>query len=156
MKLAKRREAIASYALNYGNSGISTDKIMYKINEDPLWGMIEKKVGSGFSPLAWGSEFSQSDIDNGLIYYHYYGGDQNDRVDYLGFEVTDDKDESVTEKLEMEIDILGDESEILYQNYNDDNIRTVLKIFDYVQKSRFQNTIFGQIILSKIEIFPKT
>ena len=119
LKLTKRREPLASYALNYDSLGNTPDQIIYKINEDPLWGMIEKKVGGGYSPLAWGSEFSQEDVDYGLIYYHYYGGDQNDPVDYLGFDVRDQSDRLISEKLEMDISISPDEEQISYPNYDE-------------------------------------
>lgn len=129
LKLTKRREAIASYALNYNSLTSDGENVIYKITEDPLWGMIEKKVGNGFSPLAWGSEFTQADIDYSRIYYHYYGGDQNDRVDYLGFEVSDETDRSITEKLEMEIEI-ATEDEAAYQTYEESNISNEFNLSD--------------------------
>ena len=118
LKLSKRREALASYALNYESDGSASSDITYQINKDPLWGMVEKKVGNGFSPLAWGSEFSQEDVNYNRIYYHYYGGEQTDLVDHLGFKVTDKSGKSVTEQLEMEINISSEDVGGSYQEYD--------------------------------------
>ena len=118
LKLSKRREALASYAQNYESDGSASSDITYQINKDPLWGMVEKKVGNGFSPLAWGSEFSQEDVNYNRIYYHYYGGEQTDLVDHLGFKVTDKSGKSVTEQLEMEINISSEDVGGSYQEYD--------------------------------------
>ena len=123
LKLTKIREALASYALNYESDESSSSEISYQINKDPLWGMIEKKVGNGFSPLAWGSEFTQEDVNYNRIYYHYYGGEQTDLVDHLGFKVTDKAGNSLTDQLEMEIKISSDEIGGAYQEYSDSNVR---------------------------------
>lgn len=118
LTLTHRLQDIAAYALNYGSKKASSDDIVYTITEEPVWGMIELKVGYTYSPLGWRSTFTQTDIDNNLIRYHYYGGQQENSIpDILGFEVEDESGNKVSNKLQIEIKL---EPEVLALDYESD------------------------------------
>lgn len=100
MNVHQRREVLMTSSLSYKSS--INDDIEYKITEDPLWGILEMKINGKYSPLAWGSTFSQQDIEEGKLFYHYYGNDQE--VDSLGLNIKDGIT-SLEEKLEIQIAI---------------------------------------------------
>ena len=112
LKVQERRTAILPDVLEFKPYAIKSKKqsVRYFITRDPLWGILEVKLGKNkvFSPLAWGSNFTQSDIDHGLIYYHYYGNSA-DEDDNLGLKVEDTVTRAYTEiDLKMNIKMDND------------------------------------------------
>ena len=112
LRVQERRTAIESNVLHFTPHVVKSKKqsVRYFITRDPLWGILEVKLGKNnvFSPLAWGSNFTQNDIDRGLVFYHYYGNSAEES-DNLGLKVQDTATKSYSEvdlKVTIAIDSL--------------------------------------------------
>ena len=101
LSVAERRTQINNEVLHFTPhtmTGSKKQSVRYFITRDPLWGILEVKLGKNkvYSPLAWGSNFTQADIDRGLVFYHYYGNSAEE-MDNLGLKVQDTVTKSYTE-----------------------------------------------------------
>ena len=140
LDVTSMRQQISSKSLSF-----SGDFIEYKINEDPLWGLIEKQVGNGYSALALGNTFSQSDVDSGLMYYHWYGGADNNPSDYVELSVTDHVGRQAQQKLMIYVSIDPDYDEL-------STIMPNLEFFDDDSENQFQLDNFDESFESAHEV----